>query len=167
MNALEGSTVRCSTLADGTLRAVMDFEPKDAQAAFALFGSPGRGVAVAALKDARAALLAPPAPPPPTEAPKPARRPRERTAEQIAQAAERWHTKGPLERAAIELCNVSDFQEFFGVANPTQAGRCIKEMCGIETRSVLDSDPIAGSAFRDLVLEPYRNFQIARSGGTG
>ena len=39
------------TLADGTVRLQCDIEPNDAQAAMALFGQPGTGMALAALKD--------------------------------------------------------------------------------------------------------------------
>ncbi len=50
MTAIEASSVRVSTLADGTLRLVVDIEPRHANAAFALFGSPGVAMALAALK---------------------------------------------------------------------------------------------------------------------
>jgi hypothetical protein len=48
-DAIQGATARISTLADGTLRLTVDIEPRDAQAAFRLFGSPGTAVALAAL----------------------------------------------------------------------------------------------------------------------
>lgn len=51
-NVIEGATARISTLVDGTLRVVVDIEPRDAQAAFRLFGTPGTAVALAALKPA-------------------------------------------------------------------------------------------------------------------
>jgi hypothetical protein len=50
MTALEASSVRVRTMADGTLRAELDFEPRFAAIAFKLLGSPGQAVAVAALK---------------------------------------------------------------------------------------------------------------------
>lgn len=49
-NVIEGATARISTLVDGTLRVTIDIEPRDAQAAFRLFGTPGTAVALAALK---------------------------------------------------------------------------------------------------------------------
>lgn len=49
--AIAGATARISTLADGTLRLIVDIEPRDAQAAFRLFGSPGTAVALAALTE--------------------------------------------------------------------------------------------------------------------
>ena len=48
-NVIEGASARISTLVDGTLRVTIDIEPRDAQAAFRLFGTPGTAVALAAL----------------------------------------------------------------------------------------------------------------------
>lgn len=161
MTAIEGSTVKCSTLVDGTLRVVIDIEPAHVQEAFKLFGAPGRGVAMAALADGRCALVAPdppPAPPPPLPNPI-----HVRSAAQIAATSERWHTKGPLQRAAIELCNVEDFQDFIGVTSAKEAGQRIKEWCGIPSRTVLDTDHEAANAFRELFLEPYQRHMAGRT----
>jgi hypothetical protein len=50
MSAIEATFVKVAgTLADGTLRLVVDVEPRNAQAAFALFNSPGTAMALAAL----------------------------------------------------------------------------------------------------------------------
>ena len=45
--AIMGSTVRSQTMADSSLRIVVDVSPMDMQAAFRLFGSPGTAVALA------------------------------------------------------------------------------------------------------------------------
>ncbi len=50
MTAIAASSVAIRSLADGTLRATIDFEPRDAAAAFALLGAPGQPLAVTALK---------------------------------------------------------------------------------------------------------------------
>lgn len=50
MSVIEAASVRVQTMADGTLRLVCDIEPRNAQAAFALFASPGTPMALAALK---------------------------------------------------------------------------------------------------------------------
>lgn len=50
MSAIEASSVRCQTMADGTLRVVFDVEPRHSNAAFALFGAPGTPAALAALR---------------------------------------------------------------------------------------------------------------------
>ena len=49
-NIIEGSSARISTLVDGTLRLIVDIEPRNAQAAFVLFGTPGTAIALAALR---------------------------------------------------------------------------------------------------------------------
>lgn len=48
-SVVAGSTTTVKTLADGTLRISVDIEPRHAQAAFTMFGSPGTPVAVARL----------------------------------------------------------------------------------------------------------------------
>lgn len=53
---IEGSSVGVKTMADGTLRLTVDIEPSNATAAFALFGSPGRAMVLAALKDGSGAI---------------------------------------------------------------------------------------------------------------
>ena len=56
MAAIEATTVRAQTMADGTLRLTIDVQPADAQAAFRMFGSPGTGMAAARLKTPKEAL---------------------------------------------------------------------------------------------------------------
>jgi hypothetical protein len=52
MTIIEASFVKVSgTLADGTLRMVFDVEPRHAQAAFALFNSPGTPAGLARLQN--------------------------------------------------------------------------------------------------------------------
>lgn len=48
--------MRVSTLLDGTLRLVVDIEPRNANDAFQLFGAPGRAVALCALLDGAGAV---------------------------------------------------------------------------------------------------------------
>lgn len=49
-NIVEASSVRLSTLVDGTLRLVVEIEPAKAVDAFRLFREPGTPMALAALK---------------------------------------------------------------------------------------------------------------------
>lgn len=149
MTVIEGSTVKCSTLVDGTLRIVIDIEPGAVQEAFKLFGVPGRAVALAALADGRCALVTAPVP-------------RTLSQDKAEAASARWHAKGPLERAAISLCSVQDFQDFVGVTTAKEAGEKIKEWCGIDTRKVLDTDHEAADAFRMLFLDPYNKHLAGR-----
>ena len=50
MSVIPAATVKVQTMADDTLRIVLDIEPRDAQTAFMLFGQRGTPVALAALK---------------------------------------------------------------------------------------------------------------------
>lgn len=49
--AIIAATVRCQTMADDSLRVVLDIEPNDAQQAFKMFGKRGSTVAIARLTD--------------------------------------------------------------------------------------------------------------------
>jgi len=53
MTVIEASSVRVATMADGTLRLTVDIEPRNATAAFTLFGSPGVALGIAALKNSQ------------------------------------------------------------------------------------------------------------------
>jgi hypothetical protein len=69
MSAILATSGAIRSLVDGTLRLTVDIEPKDAQAAFALFGKPGSPVALAritneaAVEHDRKAQAQPPAEP--------------------------------------------------------------------------------------------------------
>lgn len=156
MSAIEGSTVSCRTLADGTLRVSVDIEPAMAQAAFTLFGAPGRGVALAALRDGRGRIderpqepfLTAPVPEPST--------PSEKTRQQSPAQAQRWESLGTLTKAAITIGAAPEFWAWAGVTNSRDAGEWIKAMCKVASRKELDADDKAGAIFKVKVLEPYR-----------
>lgn len=162
MDAIEGSTVNVKTLHDGTLRLAVDIDAAHAQDAFALFGSPGRGVALAALVDARGQQSPQEASEPvsaATPSPIPEKpRLRERSPEQIARAGERWDRLGTYCRAAIAIGQSQDFWQFANVENARDAEEWIKCQCGVTSRKELDTDPMAGATFRHEILEPYRAF---------
>ena len=165
MTAIGASTVNVRTLVDGTLRLSVDIEPAQAKAAFDLFGSPGRGVALAALLDGHAKVGQEPsepvlAPTPLPEAPKP--RLRARSPEQIAAAAQRWENLGTYCRAAIAIGQSPDFWTFANVEDARQAEEWIKSQCGVTSRRELDTDTASGHTFRARVLEPYRAFLAPR-----
>ena len=144
-DAIEASTVRCTTLSDGTLRLSVDIEPAMAQAAFALFGTPGRAVALAALRDGRAAVA-------PAPAVTPAEQGRARSTAQI----ERWDSLGTLTKAAISIGGAPEFWAWARVTNSSDAADFIKRCCGVQSRKELDSNPVAARIFRSSILEPYR-----------
>lgn len=149
MSAIEASTVRCQTMADGTLRLTLDIEPMHALPAFQLFGVPGRAVGIAALKDFKDRVDA---------AAKEVIR--ERSEAQLAQ----WGALGTLCKTAIAWSNHPEFQEWLGVASAVEAGERIKEICEIESRKDLDSEPVAAMRFRQRIIAPYQKYMVARNG---
>jgi hypothetical protein len=172
MSAIEGSTVNVKTLMDGTLRLAVDIPPADAKDAFALFGAPGRGVALAALADGRGAKdgtqerETPPDPATPLPEPE-KRRLRPRSPAQIAEAAQRWEGLGTYCRAAITIGQSPDFWEFANVENAREAEEWIKSQCGVTSRKELDLDAVSGLTFRTRVLDPYRAFLNPRGEDEG
>jgi hypothetical protein len=54
LSAVMGASTTVKTMADGSLLIAIDIEPRHAQAAFALFGSPGTPVALARITNAAA-----------------------------------------------------------------------------------------------------------------
>ena len=139
MSVIEAATVRCKTLADGTLRLECDIEPAHAQAAFALFGAPGRAVALAALKDGSGAI-----PPDSRELEKP--------------------KGGEWAKLAGMWCNDPDFWRFLDTQfphdsyceNATQAAISVRIYSGnITSRAELDSDPEALAWFNKEIRHPF------------
>lgn len=143
---LEGSSVSVKTMSDGTLRLSIDIEPRNAQAAFALFGAPGRAVALAALKDGAAAKSGePPVASLPHEAPK---------GGQWAKQAGMW-------------CADSDFWAFLGnrgysPKSPEEAAECVRSFCEIGSRAELDHDPEALARYNDRIRHPFMKYMQAR-----
>lgn len=163
MSAIEGASVACRTLADGTLRLSIDIEPAMAQAAFQLFGAPGRAVVVAALKDglgAKTAQEAPEAPEAPTPSPEP-----EKPSLRTAMQAQAWDSLGPMTKAAITLSAAPEFWQWAGVGNSVEAGEWIKRQCDVETRKDLDTYPVKAALFRMAVLQPYQKHMAQVRGG--
>lgn len=154
MTALEASSVRVRTMADGTLRAELDFEPRFAAAAFRLLGSPGHPLAVAALKI------------------------------KTDTAADDKPKGGALARLAGQWCNDDKFCRWirpvysrhmggnghnwgdvtpddFGGGTKGQAGYCrhaILVLCDITSRAELDHDSDAAARFHQLIREPFAEY---------
>lgn len=131
MTALSAASMKFTILADGTPRATIDFDPKDADAAYKMCGKPGQPLAVAALVVGHAAVPGP--------APKPVKE----------------DPRGPLCMEAISLCNNDDFQAFVArnkmwKREPDAAKGYILTTCAISSRKDLDHDPAAGLAFQAM-----------------
>jgi hypothetical protein len=141
MSVIEGASVSVKTMSDGTLRLSIDIEPRNAQAAFALFGAPGRAVALAALVDGAGAVREP--------------EPEKPKGGEWAKLAGMW-------------CNDPDFwlwlNETFKlyVQIPLQAANVLRNHCEIESRAELDSDPAALKRFNDRIRHPFMKWMQAR-----
>ena len=139
---IEAASVGIKTMADGTLRVTVDIEPSNAQAAFALFGSPGTPMALAALKVGHAIPKEPDASTTPGSGPPP--------------------KGGTLAQSAGIICNDHAFQMFAASKgaqrNADGAADLIRGACGIKSRAELDHDHAAATRFGQL-MERYRDWQ--------
>jgi len=147
--AVMGATGTIKTMADGTFRVVVDIEPRFAQEAFRLFGTPGTPVELARLTDAaavaqdRAAQAAPVAPEAVPEAPK----------------------GGALAKLAALFCGQEEFWRFlththqFAVADANEAALAVRQICQVQSRAELDGDPVAAERFHRFIRLPYLRWQ--------
>lgn len=140
MTAISGAAMTLRTLADGSVRLTVDFEPKDRKAVMELFGSPGQPVGVAALQAGHAAVREP-APP-----------------------ASTFRDLGPICREAIDLCGNDKFLEYIGrpamgkpawKPTPDAAKGYILSQCGVESRKDLDAAEGARELFIEHVRKPF------------
>ena len=134
MSAIEASSVRMQTMADGTLRMVVDIEPRHARDAFGLFGTPGTALALAALKPAQAQETAP----------KPA--------------------GGELAKLAGKWCNDRAFQRWSSSSSADEAAAFIRETCVIQSRAELDHDSIAAEKFHKHIRVPFHKYMLGGGG---
>ena len=141
MSIIEGAAMRCRTMADGSLRIEIEVEPRNAQAAFALFGAPGRAVALAALKDGAAKVAEP-------EKPK----------------------GGEWAKLAGMWCADPDFHAFLNQTYPedtpvesaSDAAMAVRVYCEIESRAELDQNPKALHLFHTHFRLPFMKWMQAR-----
>lgn len=147
---------KITTLADGSMRIMVEVSATDALAAFELFGQPATPMALAALtQDASIASA------------------------QASTIASDKPKGGALSKWAAMRCAESDFQKFirpiydklmggdgsrYGDVTPENdfngdcalwARHCILVICDIESRAELDTNEIAKSKFNGIIREPY------------
>lgn len=125
---ITASTVKVSTMADDTLRLVIDIEPMHAQEAFALFGQRGSPVVIARLTN---------------EAATQARREDEKP------------KGGPLARLAGQWCADPQFQYWIGAEGAEDAAERVRMQCGIKSRAELDHNSDAASRFDWMIRKPF------------
>lgn len=137
---IEASSVKVQTMADSTLRLVVDIEPRFAQAAFALFGMAGTPMALAALKTQKAGE-------PPTPSPV---------------------KGGELAKLAGIWCHSKEFGRWinsdttYKVENADDAASVIRDICGIESRAFLDNNDDAASVFHEYIRLPYMKWRVTQ-----
>lgn len=144
MSVIAGTSVSVKTMADGTLRLTIDIEPTDAQAAFALFGAPGRSVALAALVDGHAAIKEPD---PAAEKPK---------GGALAKLSGIWCGDGHFQ-AWLWI----RFPKYGDISNATQAADVVRIVCGVDSRAELDSNKLAAAIFEERIRRPYMRHCVA------
>ena len=143
MTVIAASSVRVRTMADGTLRAELDFEPAHAAAAFRLLGSPGQPVAVAALK---------------TKSQQEA----EAKPEKPAKPAADDKPKGGVWSQWLALrCNEPEFQDWLASCWPAIWSACgdpaetVRRICEVNSRADIDNDPEAQARFQERIRGPW------------
>jgi hypothetical protein len=137
MTAIIASTVGVKTMADDTLRLTIDIDPRYAGEAFALFGKRGSACAIARLTN-EAAVEDMRADPKPVE-------------EKLK--------GGALARLAGQLCQLSDFLEWYGCDSAEEAAAHIRFACGIESRAELDHNKDAAQIFHEAIRLPFLESQ--------
>ncbi len=149
MSVIEASSAGVRDMADGSLRITVEFEPRHAKEAYALFGTRGTPLAIAALKTGFAAVPEP-----------------EKT------------KIGPLAYWAVMRCKEEEFfrfmetayKHFLGDVTPyefkTHEDFCrhaILVMCNCEySRSEIDRDDEKARLFHENVRGPYAKYLAAR-----
>lgn len=151
MTVIEASSVRVRTMADGTLRAELDFQPTHAAAAFRLLGSPGQPVAVAALK---------------TKAQQEA----EAKPEKPDTPAADDRPKGGVWSQWLAIrCGEPEFQEWLAAREPEiwwglakkhpseteRAAELVRMLCIVKSRADIDNDPEAQARFQERIRGPW------------
>lgn len=146
LSAVAGSTTTVKTLADGTFRIQIDVEPRFAQQAFALFGSPGTPVALARITNAAA------------------------VEQDRKEQAEPEKKGGPLAKLAGMLGDDPEFWKFLthrhsleeACESADAAAQIIREVCEIESRADLDWDDDAASHFQLQIRRPWLKWRKDR-----
>ena len=150
--AIMGTSGTCKTMADNTLRIVIDIDPRYARDAFLMFGTAGTSVALARITDEAATA----------EARKEFAAPEDRP------------KGGALCKLAAMWCAEEEFHNFLAATmkwakaysepiTSVVAANIIRETCGVSSRADLDHDERAAHIFhRDFRLPYQRWLQGAR-----
>jgi hypothetical protein len=155
MSVIEASSVRLQTMADGTLRITCDVEPRFARDAFALFGSPGVPMALAALVAHKTQSVSDNAASgaPVSDKPK----------------------GGLLSQWCAMRCQEPEFQEWMRATYPNQwahaaakheldadtAAEVVRNVCRIGSRADLDHSDAAAKHFDAHIRHPWQKHYMS------
>ena len=131
MSVIEATSVKVSTMIDGTFRLLVQVEPRDAVAAFTLFGSPGVPMALARL---------------------------DTTALKNSQESPKKGIGGPLSQWVAVRCGEELFQKWIGVDSAEAAAETVRWLLGIKSRSEIDNDPKVRQDFEDHIRQPWAKY---------
>lgn len=157
MTALQAASAGVKDMADGSLRITIEFEPRYAKDAFALFGARGTQVAIAALKDG-SFLDQPPVQTAPITPNSTELKPRAHMGDCCYRTV-MWCAE-PTFWAFLNERNLSADT----VTNAGEAAELVKFLCAIDSRKELDTDNEANKAWHRLIREPYRLYLAGRPG---
>ena len=129
MSAISATLRTYSVLRDGTLRVVVDVDPRFKAEFHQLFVDIDLPVAIAPL------------------VPK---------LEQVEQTEKQ--KGGPLCTLAAIWCKDEDFRDWLGVDSEEEAAKFIRRTCGIESRSLLDHYEQAATRFNEHFRIPYKEY---------
>ena len=59
----------------------------------------------------------------------------------------------------VQRCREQAFQQFLGVDGEAAAERRVKEVCEVDTRKQLDTDPAAEARWNERIRRAYLNYQ--------
>jgi hypothetical protein len=128
MSAISGTRRSAKELADGTLRVMIDIDPRFKAEFHRLFPNIDMPCALAPLIAEFEHL--------PKEKPK----------------------GGPLCTLAARWCKDEDFRDWLGVDTEEEATIFMRSTCGIESRAQLDHDEHAALLFNEHFRIPYKNY---------
>lgn len=144
MTVIEASSVSVKTMMDGTLRVTFDVEPRHAQDAFALFGSPGTPSALAALKTGAQASAEP-------------------DTGGAGGASAPAKTDKPIARWLALRCKEPDFRAWLteqgDFASPLDEDECRNVVCGwceVGSRGDIDGNRGAEAKFQRHIRNPWQ-----------
>lgn len=141
MSVIEAAAMRCRTMADGSLRIECEVEPRNAQAAFSLFGSPGTPMALAALKTVAQKQEKP------------------KGGELSKWAAMRCQE--PLFQEWLKRQFSLSWEHSIGSTPTERAASTIRGVCSIDSRADLDNDQAAAQRFHELIRGPWQKHHLA------